>query len=162
LKDNLISLDTRRCRVDVNVFLAACNEVRQRRRDDDDDRRLAACRRAVDVYGGDFLPEEPYLSWIAMKRAALKDQYISLRMEMAGLYEKRGELEAAVLQCNAVIQADPLTEQAHQGLMRLLRRQGRRSAALKTYRNLAETLAAELDTVPDPATTRIYKEILGK
>jgi DNA-binding SARP family transcriptional activator len=162
LKDNLISLDTGRCRVDVNAFLAACDEVRQLKRDDDDARRLAACRRAVDIYGGDFLPEEPYLRWVEMKRAALKDHYITVRMEMAGLYEGQGELEAAVLQCNAVIQADPLTEHAHQQLMRLLQRQGRCSAALKTYRDLAETLAEELDTVPDPATTRIYKEILGK
>jgi DNA-binding SARP family transcriptional activator len=161
LKDNLVSLDTGRCRVDINAFLAACDEVRQLKHCDAP-RRLAACRRAVEFYGGDFLPEEPYLRWVEMKRAALKDQYIAVRMEMARIYEGQGELEAAVLQCNAVIQADPLTEHAHQQRMRLLQRQGRCSAALKTYRDLAETLAEELDTVPDPATTRIYKEILGK
>jgi DNA-binding SARP family transcriptional activator len=46
--------------------------------------------------------------------------------------------------------------------MRLLQRQGRRSAALKVYRDLAETLSSELDIVPDPATTRIYEEIIGQ
>ncbi|WP_155317861.1 BTAD domain-containing putative transcriptional regulator [Desulfosarcina alkanivorans] len=160
LKDNRVSLDMGRCRVDVNDFLAACDQIRQFRRDDDDRRLLSACRRAAEIYRGDFLPEEPYLSWAETKRAALKDQYLTVLMEMAGLFERKGDLEQAVRHCGIVIQADPLAEQAHQQLMRLLQRQGRRSAALKVYRDLADTLAAELDTAPDPATTRLYEEIV--
>jgi LuxR family transcriptional regulator, maltose regulon positive regulatory protein len=160
LKDNLVSLDMGRCRVDVNDFLACCDEMRQLKRDGDDDRVLAACRRAVDLYRGDFLPEEPYLSWAEMKRDALKDQYLTLLMEMAAILERQGNLEQAVRRCRAAIQADPLSEHAHQQLMRLLQRQGRHSAALKVYRDLADILAVELDTTPDPATTRIYEEIV--
>jgi LuxR family maltose regulon positive regulatory protein len=160
LKDNLVSLDMGRCRVDVNDFLAACDEIRQLKHDDDDQRLLSACRRAADIYRGDFLPEEPYLSWAEMKRAALKDQYLAVLMELARLFERKGDLEQATRHCGAVIQADPLAEQAHQQIMRLLQRQGRRSAALKVYRDLAETLATELDTVPDIATTQIYKKIM--
>jgi LuxR family maltose regulon positive regulatory protein len=158
LKDNLVSLDMGRCRVDVNDFLAACDEIRQLKRDDDDRRLLSACRRAADIYRGDFLPEEPYLGWAEMKRAALKDQYLAVLMEMARLFERKGDLEQATRHCTAVIQADPLAEQAHQRLMRLLQRQGRRSAALKVYRDLAETLATELDTAPDPATTKYTRK----
>jgi DNA-binding SARP family transcriptional activator len=43
--------------------------------------------------------------------------------------------------------------------MGLLQRQGRRSEALKIYRDLEKNLQAELDTVPDSATTRLYEEI---
>jgi ATP/maltotriose-dependent transcriptional regulator MalT/DNA-binding SARP family transcriptional activator len=161
LKDNLVSLDMSRCRVDVDDFLAACDEIRQLRGDDDDDRRLSACRRAVDLYKGDFLPEEPYLSWAEVKRSALRDQYLAIRMEMAGLFERNGDMEQAAHHCDAVIRVDPLAEHALQQLMRLLQRQGRRSAALKAYRRLADTLATELDTLPDPATTHIYEEILN-
>ena len=162
LKDNLVSLDLSRCRVDVNEFLAACDEVRQLKRDDDDHLLLSACRRALDLYRGDFLPEEPYLGWAELKRVALKDQYIAVLMEMVRLFERKGDLEEATRHCGSVIHADPLGEQAHQHLMRLLHRQGRRSAALKVYRDLAETLSSELDIVPDPATTRIYEEIIGQ
>ena len=160
LKDNLVSLDMARCRVDVIAFLEACDEIRQLKRDDDDDRILSACRRAAEIYRGDFLPEELYLSWAEMKRAALKVQYLAVLMEMAGLLERKGDLDEAARHCGGVIQADPLAEQAHQQLMRLLQRQGRRSAALKVYRDLEKNLAAELDTVPDPATTQLYQQIL--
>ena len=159
LKDNRVSLDMDRCRVDVIDFLEACDEVRQLKCDDDDDRILLACRRAVEIYRGDFLPEELYLSWAEMKRAALKERYLAVLMEMAGLLERKGDLDEAAMHCGVVIQADPLAEQAHQRLMRLFQRQGRRSAALKVYRSLVKTLAAELDTVPDPATTEIYQQI---
>ncbi|MCB2147151.1 MAG: hypothetical protein KQI81_11805 [Deltaproteobacteria bacterium] len=161
LKDNLVSLDMGRCRVDVNDFLEACDQIRQLKRDDDDERILSACRRAADIYRGDFLPEELYLSWAEMKRAALKDQYLAVLMEMVSLLERKGDLDEAARHCGIVIQADPLAEQACQRLMRLLHRQGRRSAALKIYRDLEKTLAAELDTVPDPATTRIFHEIIN-
>ncbi len=161
LKDNLVSLDMGRCRVDVNDFLEACDEIRQLKRDDDDERILSACRRAADIYRGDFLPEELYLSWAEMKRAALKDQYIAVLMEMVGLLERKGDLDEAARHCGIVIQADPLAEQACQRLMRLLHRQGRRSAALKIYRDLEKALAVELDTVPDPASTQIFHEIIN-
>ncbi len=160
LKDNLVSLDMARCRVDINLFLKACDNIRQFRRDDDDERLLATCRRAVDIYRGDFLPEDPYLSWAEMKRSALRGQYFAVQMEMAGIFERNGDLEQAILHFDTVIQGDPLAEQACQQLMRLHQRQGRRSAAIKVYRALAKALAAELDTIPDPATNRIYEEIM--
>ncbi|MFO7715648.1 BTAD domain-containing putative transcriptional regulator, partial [Desulfosarcina sp.] len=162
LKDNRISLDMRRCRVDVNDFLAACNLVRQLAGDDDDQRRLSACRRAIDIYRGEFLPEELYLGWAEMKRAALKDQYLAVLVEMVEILERSGDLAQAVRYCEAVIQADPLAEQAAQRLMRLLLRQGRSSAALQVYRNLTQALASELDTGPDSSTIRIYGEILNR
>lgn len=162
LKDNRVSLDSERCRVDVNDFLAACDEIRQVKQEDDDDRCLSACQRAIEIYGGDFLPEEPYLSWTEMKRSALRDQYLGVLMEMALLYERRNDAEQAVNCLRRAVQTDPLAEHIHQRLMELLRRQGRQNAAIKVYRELKAKLAAELDTTPDPATTRIYEEVVKK
>jgi LuxR family maltose regulon positive regulatory protein len=159
LKDNRISLDSERCQVDANDFLAACDEIRRVNKDDDDDRCLSACQRAIDIYGGDFLPEEPYLNWAETKRSALRDRYLGVLMEMAMLLERKNDLEQAVQCCRWAIRTDPLAEHVHQRLMGLLRRQGRQSAAIKVYRDLKRKLADELETVPDPATTRIYEEM---
>ena len=120
---------------------------------------MSACRRAVELYGGDFLPEEPYLSWADMKRTALREQYLGVLMEMAVLFERSDDLEEAIRCCRRVIGVDPLAEHAHQRLMTLFLRQGRRSEALKIYRDLEKRLAMELDTVPDLETTRMYAEI---
>ena len=160
LKDNRISLDMACCRVDVNDFLAACDKVRQLK-NDDDHLRLAACREAIEIYQGEFLPEEPYLNWAETKRAVLKDQFITVLMEAAGILEQDGEITQASGYCETVIQADPLVERAYQQLMRLHVQRGQRSAALKVYRALEKVLTAELDTAPDPATTRFYQEILS-
>ena len=159
LKDHRVSLDSLRCQVDVNDFLAACDAIRQSKREDNDDHTLSACRRAVELYGGDFLPEEPYLSWADMKRTALREQYLGVLMEMAVLFERSDDLEEAIRCCRRVIGVDPLAEHAHQRLMTLFLRQGRRSEALKIYRDLEKRLAMELDTVPDLETTRMYAEI---
>ena len=159
LKDNRISLDMECCRVDVNDFLTACDKVRQLKSDDDDRLRLVACREAIDVYRGAFLPEEPYLAWAEMKRAALKDQFIAMLMEAAEILEHNGNVGQAARYCEALIQVDPLAERAYQQLMHLHMQQGQRSAALKVYRELTNILSTELDTAPDPTTTRLYHEI---
>ena len=162
LKDNRVSLDSDRCRVDVNDFLAACDAMRQHKQADDDERCLAAGRRAAELYSGDFLPEEPYASWADMKRTALREQYTSVLMEMAALWERKNNLERAVRCCRRAIRTDPMDERAHQRLMTLLLGQGRRNEALKAYRDLERRLAEELDTVPDPETTRIYGNIAAR
>ena len=159
LKDQLVSLDMDRCRVDVNDFLRACDAIRQFKRDGDDNQCLAACRQAVATYGGDFLPEEPYLSRADMKRSALREQFVGVLMDMAVLFQCKNDVEQAIHYSHQAIQADPLAEQAYLQLMRLLRQGGRHSAAIRVYRDLQQRLAAELDTVPDPETTRVYEAI---
>ena len=159
LKDNRISLDTQSCWVDVEAFLSVCDVIRQLKCDEDDNDLLAACRRADEIYGGDFLPEEPYLSWVETKRTALKAQYFAVLLEMTELFIRRNDLAEATRYCRCAVQVDPLAEQAFQQLMRLLHRQGRNSAALKVYRDLTKNLAGELDTGPDPQTSQIYEQI---
>jgi DNA-binding SARP family transcriptional activator len=159
LKDNLVSLDMKRCRVDVNDFLAACDAIRHLKRDGDDDRCLAACQRAVSIYAGEFLPEEPYLNRVEMKRSALREQFLGVLMDMAAIFEAKGKPDQAIRCGYQAILADPLAENAYLQLMHLLQRQGRRSAALRVYRDLERRLADELDTEPDPETKRIYEKI---
>lgn len=161
LRDNRVSLDMTRCRVDADDFLAACDRIRHLRNHDDPQQMLDACRRAIELYRGEFLPEEPYLSWADMKRAVLRDHYVRINLDTAALLERSGDLDAADERYAAAIQADPLAEQAYQRRMRLLQRQDRRNAAIKLYQTLTRILAAELDTVPDAATTAIYEDIIG-
>ncbi len=159
LKDNRVSLDNERCRVDVNAFLAACDTIRRHKPDEDSDAFLAACRQAADLYSGDFLPEEPYLSWVEIKRTALRERYLRVLMKMAVLWEQKYELDEAIRCCYRAIRTDPLAEHFHQRLMVLLLRQGRQSEAIKAYRTLRKRLMEELDIEPDLATKRIYREI---
>ena len=69
-----------------------------------------------------------------------------------------GEGEGAAL--TRAITADPAHEAAHQGLMRLHARGGQRHLALRQFQQLRESLRRELDAEPDPASQRLYEDIL--
>src|SRR5690606_25565815 len=60
----------------------------------------------------------------------------------------------------AAATADPFDERAHRDLMTALARDGRASAALAVYTELAQRLAGELGTDPDPETAALQLAIL--
>ena len=56
----------------------------------------AAYRAVVKLYTGDLLPEDRYEDWAQERREGLRLSCLSLLVEMAGLYEERGGVGAAI------------------------------------------------------------------
>jgi DNA-binding SARP family transcriptional activator len=108
----------------------------------------AAYRAAMDVYAGELLPEDCYEPWVEGRREELSGAYLSLLMELAGLYEERGELEAAIEALGRAVAEGPVHQESHVRLMRLYILSGRRREALRQYERLRETLFRELGAVP--------------
>ena len=108
----------------------------------------------------DFLAEERYLSWVERKRLELQSRYLEVLQRLAGLHERRGHVRAAIKCYQQVISTDPLAESAYQRLMLLYDQRGRRTAALRVYRDCQKAMREGLDTQPDRATTAIYRKIL--
>jgi len=159
LKDNLISLDRNRCRVDVQVFLQCCKDIKRAALAKENQTILELGRQAMALYQGDFLPEDPYAPWADMKRLALKDEYITAIMMMADIYRAQDQWEEAAQCCRAAIAADPCLEQAGAMLMDLLTRQERRNDAAKVYEQLRAALENDLGVEPDPGITAIYRRL---
>jgi DNA-binding SARP family transcriptional activator len=141
-----------RVRVDVDEFLAAI--ARARRARDPETYALA-----IELYGGGLLPEDPYDDWLAGRRDDLRLQLLAALEELVGVLEARGDLEAAAHAVRRLIAAEPLREDAHARLIRLLALAGRRAEALRAYEHLRGLLAAELGAEPSPSTQRLYEEI---
>ena len=162
LKNNLVSLDKDLCRIDVETFLGVFKKIKQcwETADADDMREL--CLRAESLYRGDFLPEEPYISWAEIKRDMLREHQLTILMKLADIYENRGNLERAAHYCRTVVRIDPFQENAQQRLMRLYSASGMKSAALKVYETFAAFMNAEIGEMPDPATTDLYRQILRR
>jgi ATP/maltotriose-dependent transcriptional regulator MalT/DNA-binding SARP family transcriptional activator len=159
LRNNRVSLDPERCRVDLEDFLQTCKDIKRCAFSAETDRLIVLGRRVMELYQGDFLPEEPYAPWVEMKRWALKDAYIEALMQMASVYRQRDDTANAADCCRAALRADPCREPAAQLLMGLLARQGRRNEALQVYTQLRKALNEELGLEPEPATATLLERI---
>lgn len=160
LKDGRVSLNPERCRVDMQAFLHLCKDVKRLAIGEESDRILELGRRVMALYRGDFLPEEPYAPWAEMKRWALKESYLSVLMQMAGIYERHAMPDEAMACCQAALAADPCIEEACQRLIKLYAAANRRVDAAKVYQRLCQSLQTELGVMPDRATTRLYEELV--
>ncbi len=114
---------------------------------------------AIDLYSGELLPQDRYEPWVEGRRAELRGAYLSLLVELAGVYEQRKEFEMAIEALGRVVAEEPAHEGAHVGLMRLYALSGRRREALGQYERLREALLRELGKEPGAAATRLQQEI---
>ena len=140
--------------VDVEAFKETAKEARR-------SREPAAYRAAIELYVGELLPEDRYEEWAEDRRRELRETYLALLAELAGLYERRGEYESAVEILRLLLSEEPLREEAHAGLMRIHALSGRRRQALERYELLSEVLRRELGMEPAAESRHLYEEILS-
>ena len=141
--------------VDVDAFRAAAS--RAHRTGD-----AAAYDDAVELYGGDLLPEDLYDEWTFAHRDELKADYAALLGESASLLEARGELDRAVRAATRLVAAQPLNEDGHLQLIRLNALAGRRGEAVQRYEQLRSLLADELGAEPSAQAQRLYEDVRAR
>jgi predicted ATPase/DNA-binding SARP family transcriptional activator/DNA-binding CsgD family transcriptional regulator len=138
--------------VDVEAFEEAANAARRSREPD-------AYRAALELYGGELLPEDRYEEWAEGRRGELLGLYLALLVELAGLYQEHGDHHSAVARLREVLAKEPTNEEAHVGLMRLYALSGQSGEALRQYERLREVLSAELGAEPSAPTCALKEEI---
>ena len=138
--------------VDVDAFEEAAKAAR---RSGDP----AAYRSVLDLYPGELLPADRYEEWAEIRRQELKGEFLSLLVELATLYEERGEYIPAIDTLKRALAEEPVSEEAHAGLMRLYSLSGRHGEALKQYESLREVLSETLGTEPNASTCRLREKI---
>jgi len=162
LHDNFVFLDPELCQIDVDRFLSLLRMVEEKEKRGDVKGSLSLCAEAMEIYKGDFLPDEIYASWADKKREELRLKYIEFLGKMASLYEKQGVLKKAADCYKKAIQADPLLEESYQRLMAFYSSKAMYNEALRTYEDCKRALKRELETEPDPTTFAMHKKILEK
>jgi predicted ATPase/DNA-binding SARP family transcriptional activator/DNA-binding CsgD family transcriptional regulator len=138
--------------VDVDAFEGAVATARR-------SRDPAACRAALELYPGELLPDDRYEDWVETRRQELRGAFLSVLIELAGLYEERGDYGRGVETLRSFLSVEPTGEEAHAHLMRLHAYSGRRQEAPSQYEQLARVLSDRFGTEPGVTTRRLRDEI---
>ena len=126
--------------IDAERFEAAAKAVLQ-------NRDPASCERAADLYGGPLLPDDRYVDWLEAPRQQLQQRYADL-LRAGALWQR-------------LIALDPTDEQAQCALMQAALDAGNRGEAVRQFKQLRESLHAELGVGPSAATIALYERALA-
>ena len=113
---------------------------------------------ALELARGELL-EDLDDDWVYERRDEHRARVVALLERMAAAAQDAGDLAAAVALTRRQVTREPLSEEAHRELIRRLAASGDRSAALTTYRRLADRFASELGIVPSAATRELVERI---
>jgi DNA-binding SARP family transcriptional activator len=139
--------------LDVEAFEAACRRARETRAPGD-------YRLAGELYRGDLLPEDQFEAWAEAPLDALRERRLGLLIEYAEVLSERREYTEVAEIAGVVTAADPFHEGAYRLLMTALAARGRRYEALAAFDRLRESLTREFAADPEPATRRLYRDLL--
>lgn len=159
LLHNTVFLDTELCQVDAWQFNDLYREGCRKEIDGDEKEDLACFTQALDLYKGDFLPEEQNASWVIGLREDLKNKYLDLLTRIARHHYKAGAFKKAVAFFKQAIEADPLLEENYRNLMTLYTDKNLYNEALLIFESCQKALKAGLNTTPDPLTIALHQGI---
>jgi DNA-binding SARP family transcriptional activator len=94
-----------------------------------------------------------------LRREELRRTFLAALSTLGRLYSRGAAHGRAVEVFQALLNADPLLEEAHRELMRAYALQGERGLALRHYQSLVELLQSELGVRPSPETTALYQAL---
>lgn len=129
-----------------------------------EDTSIDECFAAANQCRGEFMegfglnePEFDY--WLSAERALVRTQISSLLSRLIDHCEQGKRFEDALKYGTKLLALDPLQENIHRTLMRLLAAQGRYDAALNQFEQCRRVLVEQLDVAPEPATQDLMQLI---
>jgi predicted ATPase/DNA-binding SARP family transcriptional activator len=115
-------------------------------------------RQAVALYQGELLPGH-YEEWVLRERQRLEEAYLGALGEMTALLEGSGDLRGALQWARRAVATDPLREESHRELIRLLAASGEQEAALRQAEELARLLEEQLGESPSRETRALLDSL---
>ncbi len=104
---------------------------------------------AVAQYAGPLLPGY-YDSWVLSERERLAEAHVRALQQLSVLREEAGDADQALDYARRAVSADPLREEAHAAVIRLLMQSGQSGAARRQFDELSRVFREHYDSQPDP------------
>ncbi len=124
LEHGTVTLNPERCWVDVWEF------EQQYRRSERNPRRENSCswpsgyERAIELYGGPFLPAQGEKPWVVSTRERLREMYVRAVARLSDHCQREGRIEQAIAWLDNGLRLDPQAEPLSRTLVALLREAG--------------------------------------
>ena len=121
--------------------------------------------KAVELYRGDFLSgfglkdSVNFDDWQLAQTEGLRSAMESALDSLIRCLVEQGELARGIGYAQSWLGLDRANELAHRHLMDLLAKSGKRTAALRQYRQCVRALDEELGATPDRRTVQLYEDI---
>lgn len=122
---------------------------------------LVTLKAAAELYGGDYLQDEPYSDWCQKRRRQLREKFFHILLTTARLHRSGCDFESATRCYRRILDLDPCLEEVHRDLMEVLHFSGQRTQALRQYETCRLALKEEFDVEPVMETETLYRSILA-
>ena len=120
---------------------------------------IECCERAIAVYRGDFLVDEPYEDWALLRRETLRVKYLDLLDRLTTSYLADERIGECISAAQHILHQDACREDAHRLLMRCYARQGRIHQVTRQFELCARAIQSALGCEPSEATATLYRSI---
>jgi len=121
--------------------------------------------RVLALYQGDFLAgfylneSQGFEEWLRAERERLRIGVMEALSQLVAFHLGQASFDAGVGHAARLLELDPLREDAHRQMMKLLASKGQRNAALSQYNTCHRILTEELGIEPEAPTTALFAQI---
>jgi predicted ATPase/Tfp pilus assembly protein PilF len=155
--------------LDVRVLETALDESEAEWEQRSSFSRLTASKleAAVELYKGAFLEgfhirdARGFEGWMILEQERLRSRVLEALYHLGDYQLQRGQYSTGIAHVNRALQLDPLSEQAHRLMMKLLAHSGQRSAAIAQFEHCRKLIEAELGVEPEDETYELYEQIMA-
>jgi DNA-binding SARP family transcriptional activator len=102
---------------------------------------------AIALYTGDLLLEDRFEPWTEPRREQLRVRHERVLLDWSRELAARDDLRTSMSTLERLVELDPLHEEAHADLIRVLARSGQHRLAVQAYERLAARLRTDLPGV---------------
>ncbi|WP_406542972.1 BTAD domain-containing putative transcriptional regulator [Clostridium ljungdahlii] len=122
----------------------------------------------LNTYKGHFLTgfyvknAETFQTWVIETREHFQQIYINRLKENIAIEKENKNYNKVENYCKLLIKMDEFDEEPYRELMKSLKNNNKCNKAVEVYHKLSEILNKELDVEPQPATKKLFNEILNE
>lgn len=144
--------------LDVEEFEALCRAAGQ---ESDDEERLTLCRRALELYRGDFLAKLSSEPWVSPLLAYYHNLYLKVvKAALELLQDGANQAEVAKI-CKAALRVEPYSEELYYNLMRSLLDLGDQQGVIDAYEQMNELFRTNFGIIPAEDVRNLYYEAVS-